>query len=86
MKCCLKKMMKPLKIWTRSSLNNTVLWVHSTFETLIPNKTNQQTKPSLEEAPEIELKVLPAHLKYAYLGEGNSLPVIISAALSPNQE
>ena len=30
--------------------------------------------------------MLPAHLKYAYLGEGNSLPVIISAALSPNQE
>uniref|UniRef100_UPI001C3E3B63 retropepsin-like aspartic protease n=1 Tax=Picosynechococcus sp. (strain ATCC 27264 / PCC 7002 / PR-6) TaxID=32049 RepID=UPI001C3E3B63 len=60
--------------------------VHSTFETLIPNQINQRTKPSLEEAPEIELKVLPAHLKYAYLGEGNSLPVIISATLSPNQE
>ena len=24
--CCLKKMMKPLQIWTRSSLNNVVLW------------------------------------------------------------
>ena len=59
---------------------------HSAFEPLTPNQINQRTKPSLEEAPEIKLKLLPTYLKYAYLGEGNSLPIIISAALSPNQE
>ena len=54
--------------------------VHSAFESLTPNQTNQRTKPSLEEVPELELKVLPTFLKYGYLGEGNSLPVIILAA------
>ena len=41
---------------------------------------NQQT----ENAP--ELKPLPSHLKYAYLGAGNSLPVIISNQLSQEEE
>ena len=60
--------------------------VHSTFEALTPNQTNQRAKLSLEKVLELELKVLLAHLKYAYLGEGNTLPIIISAALSLDQE
>ncbi|XP_062089289.1 uncharacterized protein LOC133795851 [Humulus lupulus] len=43
-------------------------------------------KPSIEEPPELELKVLPSHLRYAYLGPSSTLPVIISAELSHDQE
>ncbi|CAM8953230.1 unnamed protein product [Rhodiola kirilowii] len=38
--------------------------------------------PSIEQAPEVELKPLPEHLKYAFLGENNTLPVIIKNGLS----
>lgn len=38
-------------------------------------------KPSIEEPPELEMKQLPSHLKYAFLGEERTLPVIISSSL-----
>ncbi|XP_071920743.1 uncharacterized protein [Coffea arabica] len=38
------------------------------------------------EAPELKLKPLPKHLKYAFLGDNKTLPVIIFAHLSPRQE
>ncbi|XP_073313540.1 uncharacterized protein [Primulina huaijiensis] len=38
-------------------------------------------KSSIEEPPTLELKPLHPHLKYVYLGENNTLPVIISTAL-----
>ncbi|KAI5351478.1 hypothetical protein L3X38_004369 [Prunus dulcis] len=37
-------------------------------------------------APELELKQLPKHLKYAYLGENETLPVIVASHLGPNNE
>ncbi|KAL0370480.1 UNVERIFIED_CONTAM: Retrovirus-related Pol polyprotein from transposon.6 [Sesamum angustifolium] len=37
--------------------------------------------PSILQAPALELKELPNHLKYAYLGENNTLPVIISSKI-----
>ncbi|KAL0311497.1 UNVERIFIED_CONTAM: hypothetical protein Sangu_2444400, partial [Sesamum angustifolium] len=37
-------------------------------------------------APALDLKELPKHLKYAYLGENNTLPVIISSKLNPLEE
>ncbi|KAL5562245.1 hypothetical protein UlMin_031992 [Ulmus minor] len=43
-------------------------------------------KSSIEEPPNLELKPLPSHLRYAYLGEVSTLPVIISAQLSETQE
>ncbi|KAK8698039.1 hypothetical protein V6N13_114171 [Hibiscus sabdariffa] len=43
-------------------------------------------KPSLEHAPLLELKLLPPHLKYVYLGSNETLPVIISSKLLPDQE
>ncbi|KAK9043080.1 hypothetical protein V6N11_071431 [Hibiscus sabdariffa] len=43
-------------------------------------------KPSLEHAPLLELKSLPPHLKYVYLGSNETLHVIISSKLLPDQE
>ncbi|XP_022030957.1 uncharacterized protein LOC110931893 [Helianthus annuus] len=36
--------------------------------------------------PPLELKVLPSHLEYAFLGEGSELPVIISSALDESEK
>ncbi|KAL4278539.1 hypothetical protein GQ457_03G015320 [Hibiscus cannabinus] len=43
-------------------------------------------KPSLEHAPSLELKPLPPNLKYVYLSSNETLPVIISSKLLPDQE
>ncbi|GKB13367.1 DNA-directed DNA polymerase [Tanacetum coccineum] len=43
------------------------------------------TKPSIEEPPKLELKDLPSHLEYAFLGGTDKLPVIISKDLK-NEE
>ncbi|CAM8962662.1 unnamed protein product [Rhodiola kirilowii] len=42
--------------------------------------------PSIVQAPEVELKPLPGHLKYAFLGENATLPVIIKSGLETDQE
>ncbi|CAM8951091.1 unnamed protein product [Rhodiola kirilowii] len=42
--------------------------------------------PSIVQAPVVELKPLPGHLKYAFLGENNTLPVIIKSGLDAAQE
>ncbi|XP_043808348.1 probable sucrose-phosphate synthase 1 [Manihot esculenta] len=39
-----------------------------------------------QKAPEIELKALPTHLKYVFLGKENTLPVIVSNKLSKGEE
>nr|GEZ04799.1 reverse transcriptase domain-containing protein [Tanacetum cinerariifolium] len=39
-----------------------------------------------DEPPEVELKDLPPHLEYAFLGENNMWPVIISKDLSVNEK
>ncbi|KAL5545591.1 hypothetical protein UlMin_005278 [Ulmus minor] len=43
-------------------------------------------KFSSDESPALELKLLPSHLRYAYLGALSTLPVIISASLTKEQE
>ncbi|KAL5538742.1 hypothetical protein UlMin_046005 [Ulmus minor] len=43
-------------------------------------------KLSVDESPALELKPLPSHLRYAYLGDLSTLPVIISALLTKEQE
>nr|GEU74185.1 reverse transcriptase domain-containing protein [Tanacetum cinerariifolium] len=50
---------------------------------LIEPKNNKSTD---DEPPEVELKELPPHLEYAFLGENNKWPVIISKDLSINQK
>ncbi|CAM8904921.1 unnamed protein product [Rhodiola kirilowii] len=42
--------------------------------------------PSVMQAPKIELKPLPGHLKYAFLWDNNTLPVIIKSGLKAGQE
>ena len=42
--------------------------------------------PSIESSSSLELKLLLSHLKYAYLGQNNTLPVIISSTLDAGQE
>nr|GFD51089.1 reverse transcriptase domain-containing protein [Tanacetum cinerariifolium] len=50
---------------------------------LIEPKNNKSTD---DEPPEVELKVLPPHLEYAFMGENNKWPVIISKDLSVNEK
>ena len=53
------------------------------FELLdVSNALSSPLKPSIEVPPILELKPLPPHLKYAYLGNSTTLPVIISSHLS----
>ena len=42
--------------------------------------------PSSTSPPKLELKPLPDNLKYAYLGDNETFPVIISSALTLDQE
>ena len=42
--------------------------------------------PTIEQPPKMEQKPLPSHLKYAYLGEESTLPVIISSSLTAMEE
>nr|GFA88048.1 reverse transcriptase domain-containing protein [Tanacetum cinerariifolium] len=46
----------------------------------------KNNKSSDHEPPEVELKELPPHLEYAFLGENNKWPVIISKDLSVNEK
>ncbi|XP_038889677.1 uncharacterized protein LOC120079535 [Benincasa hispida] len=53
----------------------------------LSERWTKPTRPSLEEPPEIELKQLPRHLKYAFLVTNNTLPIIISTNLTePNEK
>nr|GEV71890.1 reverse transcriptase domain-containing protein [Tanacetum cinerariifolium] len=45
-----------------------------------------KAKSSIEEPPELELKELPSHLKYAYLEGIDKLPVIISKDLKVDEK
>jgi len=51
---------------------------HAKVENLTKEKSNDQGK--------LELKILPYHLKYAFLEEYCKKPVIISSALSQLEE
>ena len=50
------------------------------------SKIAQTSVPSFEQPPKIEQKQLPSHLRYAYLGDASTLPVIISASLTATEE
>lgn len=44
----------------------------------LKNRESPPAKPSMEEPPILELKVLLSHLKYTFLGAYNTLTVIIA--------
>lgn len=48
--------------------------------------SNEKPLPSVLHAPVPDLKPLHSHLKYVFLGDGETLPVIISNELSASQE
>ena len=48
--------------------------------------TNKKLLPSLQQDPTVELKPLPDHLKYVFLGDNNTLPMIIAMCLEPQHE
>ena len=54
------------------------------FEKFQPIK--DRVLPSEEKPPKLELKPLPSHLKYAFLGVEETFPVIISSSLESDQE
>ncbi|CAN6586205.1 unnamed protein product [Malus baccata var. baccata] len=51
----------------------------------IPVSTNKLL-PSVIQAPVLELKPLPDHLKYVFLGDNETLPVIVSSSLTAIEE
>nr|KAJ0199058.1 hypothetical protein LSAT_V11C600327370 [Lactuca sativa] len=48
--------------------------------------SNSKIFPSVRQAPILEMKTLPEHLKYAFLGEEETLQAIISNKLSEKEE
>ena len=42
-------------------------------------------KPSIEQAPKLKLKALPPHLRYVFLGKGDTLPITIASDLNMQQ-
>ncbi|XP_076958512.1 uncharacterized protein LOC143634262 [Bidens hawaiensis] len=45
----------------------------------LPNTIDSKLRPSLESPSVVELKELPKHLKYVFLGENDTLPAIIAS-------
>ncbi|XP_016437364.1 uncharacterized protein LOC107763382 [Nicotiana tabacum] len=49
------------------------------------NRVTPPDKPSIIEPPQLELKPLPPHLRYKFLGSNKTLPVIVSSLLNDVQ-
>ncbi|XP_076926950.1 uncharacterized protein LOC143590288 [Bidens hawaiensis] len=52
----------------------------------LPATIDSKLRPSLEIPPVVELKELPKHLKYVFLGENDTLPAVIGSNLEEDQE
>ena len=55
------------------------------FQLDMKNSESPPAKPSIEEAPQLELKALPPHLRSEFIGNGETLPVIIASDLNEQQ-
>ena len=49
------------------------------------HRDSPHAKPSIEEAPKLELNALPLHLRYAFFGRDDTLPVIIASSFNMEQ-
>ena len=61
-------------------------WTNRSESLELTSENFKENVPSIEKPPMLELKQLPSHLKYVYLGKEETLPVIISSHLTPIQE
>ncbi|KAH9751265.1 hypothetical protein KPL71_014224 [Citrus sinensis] len=66
-------------------LNSLRTLTHHMSNNELPS-SNAKLLPSILQAQKIELKPLPSHLKYMFLGDDETLPVIISSKLSTLEE
>ncbi|XP_049356741.1 uncharacterized protein LOC125821367 [Solanum verrucosum] len=55
------------------------------FDMDLKNRPSPLAKPSIEEPHMLELKQLPSHLRYVFLGANNTLPVILAVDLNDEQ-
>nr|GFB22608.1 reverse transcriptase domain-containing protein [Tanacetum cinerariifolium] len=55
--------------------------LHKDLKVIEPKTQSEENEP-----PEVELKELPPHLEYAFLGNNRKWPVIIAKDLSPNEK
>ncbi|CAN6542453.1 unnamed protein product [Malus baccata var. baccata] len=55
-------------------------------DAILSSVSTNKMLPSVVQPPTLELKPLPSHLKYVYLGENDTLPVIISSSLTAQEE
>ncbi|XP_049368422.1 uncharacterized protein LOC125833322 [Solanum verrucosum] len=56
-------------------------YVPKKLELDLKNRPSSPAKPSIEELPVLELKQLPSHFRYVFLGTNNTLIVILAANL-----
>nr|GFB37875.1 reverse transcriptase domain-containing protein [Tanacetum cinerariifolium] len=57
--------------------------IHKDLKVIKPKENDKSPK---DEPPEVELKELPPHLEYAFLGDNNKWPVIIAKDLSVDEK
>ncbi|KAL7596930.1 hypothetical protein Lser_V15G31424 [Lactuca serriola] len=88
-----RKLAKKLKLYSldpevEKLVNNFKVKKTTQFDVKLIELPETYTKlsPSFVQPPELELKVLPQYLKYAYLGKNETLPVIISTYLTEVEE
>ena len=65
-------------------VNSTIEWASSPSS--LASKPTSLTPLFIESSPSLELKALPKHLKYTYLSEQGTLPVIVAYDLTGGQE
>ncbi|CAN6586189.1 unnamed protein product [Malus baccata var. baccata] len=56
------------------------------LDPILSSVSTNKMLPSVVQPPTLELKPLPSHLKYVFLGEDETLPVIISCSLTAQEE
>jgi hypothetical protein len=82
------------RLENNKDIKEAIISLHSLLK--MPNKLDnsplqlpnsyEKVLPFVKEAPRLELKSLPKHLKYLYLGENETLPVIIANDLTEVRE
>ncbi|XP_070676289.1 uncharacterized protein [Malus domestica] len=56
------------------------------FDPILSSVSANKMLPSVVQPPTLELKPLPSHLRYVFLGEDETLPVIISSSLTAQEK